>query len=62
MPIQPCPTCQSPTIRWLEGPSKDAWVNYYRCGICGHVWNVAKSQTQLSAEITPPEQRPKPKT
>jgi hypothetical protein len=34
--------CQVPTIRWLEESSKYAYVNYYRCEACGHVWNVPK--------------------
>jgi hypothetical protein len=25
-----------------SGVSKDAQVDYYRCGECGHVWNVPK--------------------
>jgi uncharacterized Zn finger protein len=39
----PCPNCASDTGRWLEGSSKDAYVDYYRCGECGHVWNTPKT-------------------
>ena len=42
MPTKPCPKCQKPTARLVESTSKAAWVNYYRCDACGHVWNIAK--------------------
>jgi hypothetical protein len=42
MPVQPCPRCGQSVPRWLEASSRDAWVNYYRCDQCGHVWAVAK--------------------
>jgi hypothetical protein len=43
--------------------SKDAEVNYYRCGDCGHVWNVPKDNpddpprhvTRLPGEPEEPE-------
>jgi hypothetical protein len=41
-PARPCPICQSTTARWLEAVSKPAWVNYYRCLACGHLWNIPK--------------------
>jgi len=44
MPIRPCPECQSLTVRWLEGISDDAQVNYYRCER-GHVWALPKDQS-----------------
>jgi hypothetical protein len=42
MPIRPCPTCNRPTLRVLAGPSAFAYVNYYRCETCGHVWHTPK--------------------
>lgn len=43
IPIRPCPRCQTPTVRLLELASKQAWVFYYRCEVCGHVWNIPKN-------------------
>jgi len=43
MPVRPCPECQTPTPRLLEAVSKVAEVWYYRCGACGHIWNVPKA-------------------
>jgi ssDNA-binding Zn-finger/Zn-ribbon topoisomerase 1 len=37
MPHRICPKCQRKGDL-LEGASKDAHVDYYRCPICGHVW------------------------
>lgn len=42
MSIRPCPVCQQPEPRVLEDVSRIALVIYYRCGTCGHVWNVPK--------------------
>ena len=46
--IQPCAECQSLAIRWLDGPSKDAYVNYYRCDKCGHVWTLPKGESAVA--------------
>ena len=43
MPLRPCPICRHSTPRWLETCSQDAYVNYYRCEPCGHVWTVPKN-------------------
>jgi uncharacterized Zn finger protein len=37
-----CPSCSVKEGRWLEGSSKDAYVDYFRCDACGHVWNIPK--------------------
>jgi len=37
MPHRLCPHCEHPG-RLLEAASRDAWVIYYRCDACGHVW------------------------
>jgi hypothetical protein len=47
MPIQPCPHCETQTPRGLESISKGAWVNYYRCLSCGHVWTMPKDGTPV---------------
>ena len=37
-----CPKCQSNNLRFLDGASDEALVNFYRCDKCGHVWTVSK--------------------
>jgi rubredoxin len=37
MPHRICPQCERPG-RLLEAASQQAWVIYYRCDACGHVW------------------------
>jgi len=53
-----CPECRQPTGLFLEGASAQAWVNYYRCVICAHVWNIEKStqhsQSNMSLGSTKP--------
>jgi rubredoxin len=41
MPHRTCPQCQQQG-RYLEGASQSAWVDYYRCDVCGHVWALDK--------------------
>jgi hypothetical protein len=41
MPHRMCPLCERPGRR-LEAASQDAWVIYYRCDPCGHVWAYDK--------------------
>jgi hypothetical protein len=53
MPTQPCPACDRPTARQLGDASKNAVVNYYVCGICGHVWTTDKNTGALVRHITP---------
>lgn len=53
MPIQPCPSCKNQTPRWLEASSKDAYVNYYRCDVCGHIWTLSKDDPTVVKHITP---------
>lgn len=47
MPVRFCPTCQNPTPRTLDAPrllaAVNYYVNYYRCDLCGAVWNVDKN-------------------
>ena len=44
--LPPCPSCQQFASCHLETSSKEAIVNYYRCGTCGHVWNVSKAHPE----------------
>jgi hypothetical protein len=41
MPRRFCPQCERPG-RLLEAASQNAWVDYYRCDACGHVWTYDK--------------------
>jgi uncharacterized Zn finger protein len=41
MPHRICPQCERPG-RLLEAASHAAWVDYYRCDACGHVWTQDK--------------------
>jgi hypothetical protein len=43
--VQACPICQSGSARWLEAVSEPAWVNYYRCRACGHLWSIPKPKS-----------------
>jgi len=42
VPSPLCPICQSTSARWLEAVSHAAWVNYYRCRACSHLWSIPK--------------------
>jgi len=53
-----CPNCDHPTPRWLGGPSQDASVDYYRCDVCGHVWNVPTHQPDADAATVSHGQAP----
>ena len=48
----PCPNCSSDAGRWLESSSKDAYVDYFRCSACGHVWNRPK-KTFRGLDVNP---------
>ena len=53
MPIRPCPNCADMTARVLSGTSADAYVWYYRCQACGHVWTIDKHDESRVAHVTP---------
>ena len=40
---QPCPRCSSHDTRQLEYLSLHAFVDYWRCGFCTHVWTIPKA-------------------
>jgi DNA-directed RNA polymerase subunit M/transcription elongation factor TFIIS len=59
MPHSRCPACQSKHVQWLPEVSKDAEVDYYRCGDCGHVWNVPKDRPDDPPHhVTPLPEKP----
>jgi hypothetical protein len=51
VPVRPCPVCGSATPRWLEASSQDAYVNYYRCGVCQSIWNIPKDDPAAPPRI-----------
>jgi hypothetical protein len=53
VPIRPCPACQAGTPRLLDETSKYAFVWYYRCLVCGHVWSVEKRDGTTIRHVTP---------
>ena len=48
-----CPNCQASEPRWLETTSQAAWVDYYRCDDCGHVWTVSRDGERRITNVTP---------
>ena len=61
MPIQPCPACGAKTPRHMDEASRDAFVYYYRCDNCGHVWTINKQDPSRVTHVTPlPDAKPKP--
>ena len=47
----PCPACTSTTFRELNGPFQHAALNYYRCGLCGHVWQTPNLQGDFTDTV-----------
>ena len=47
----PCPECQNPGL-WLSDLSRNAYVDYYRCFTCAHVWTVPKEQCEPVHDVT----------
>ena len=58
VPNQLCPACDKPTARPLHDASKLAYVNYYRCEGCGHVWTTSRYDEQVVHHVTPLPQTP----
>ena len=58
MPIRPCPDCYTPAARILENASQQAFVWYYRCERCGHVWTESKNDAEGPQKpVTDPRQK-----
>ena len=47
-----CPQCLKNTATKLRGISRDAYVDYYRCDRCGHVWTTEKGSDRPVSDIT----------
>jgi len=55
MMITACPYCETSHVEWLEQLSQGAWVDYYECQTCGHIWPVAKDDFDADiVEALPP--------
>jgi hypothetical protein len=51
---QVCPRCFDADVRELTHTNMIAWVWYFRCDTCGHVWNFPKPRlTQPSPQTEP---------
>ena len=46
-----CPKCQHPSVIQLQ-ISEIAWVEYYRCDSCGHVWTAPKDGVGPIRDVT----------
>jgi hypothetical protein len=52
-----CPQCEQPG-RLLEAASQNAWVIYYRCDACRHVWSYDKEDVNAPPrDVTLPVRR-----
>ena len=58
MPVQPCPVCNRPTAKLLEACTEIAYVNYYACERCHHVWTASKQTGAFLRHITTLEAQP----
>ena len=41
------------TRRHLDDASKDAFVHYYRCQVCHHIWTIDKNDESKVTHVTP---------
>ena len=62
MPTLPCPNCGAPTARQMN-LTGGAYVNYYRCEACTHIWTTDKQTNEVLDHVTPlraanPSQKP----
>ena len=48
-----CPACDLAKTLFLEGPSTDAHVYYFRCPRCGHVWTTDRDNAGFIRHVTP---------
>jgi hypothetical protein len=48
-----CPKCRALDPCFLETTSRFAWVDYYRCDDCGHVWTISRDGRRRVTHVTP---------
>ena len=53
MPIPPCPACGRQSARRLDAATELAYVTYYICDLCIHVWTADKDSGDILAHVTP---------
>ena len=41
--VVPCPACAATATDCLTNLSQSAHVDYFRCQLCGHVWNLPRA-------------------
>ena len=61
MLVPPCPACDEMTARHLGSSSKNAFVHYYSCQACLHIWTLDKrdpSRVTHVMPLSPNKQRP----
>jgi len=58
MPAQPCPACGQQTPRHLDAASKDAYVHYYSCPSCHHIWTIDKIDPTKVTHVRPLKKTP----
>jgi hypothetical protein len=49
-----CPVCHNSTPRSLQALNQFAYVNYYYCPVCHHIWTTPKDDAGKVTHITPP--------
>ena len=49
----PCPACGQHAPLQLHERSEGAFVKYYRCASCNHIWTVSKRDESKVTHITP---------
>jgi hypothetical protein len=52
MPAPSCPACGKALPSRLDGVSSTAYVDYYRCDRCTHVWTTRKSSSDVFSHVT----------
>lgn len=48
-----CPRCEKPEARKLDEASRIAFVDYYQCGSCHHVWTADRGTRKILRHVTP---------
>jgi hypothetical protein len=48
-----CPSCQTSDARKLDEPSRIAFVDYFQCEHCHHVWTADRGTHRILRHVTP---------
>jgi formate dehydrogenase maturation protein FdhE len=52
-----CPECGSAAVDCLVGVSADAHVDYFRCQMCGYVWNLPREVSEPPCDYPASDRR-----